>query len=244
MDGNAGNVANATTLNGQLARVPFLAGLPAPVAADFAPRIRWAEHPPGRMLVDFDDPSSDVFFVATGKVRVVVRTGGGNELILEDIAAGGFFGEMAAIDGAPRSASVTALNRSVIGRLAGRDFVRLLADAPDLARRLMQVLVQRLRQSNERMLDLTTLDTRHRLYAELLRQAGPSAPDGSRPITPPPVQQILASRIGARREPVSREIAQLIREGLAARTRGALVLLNPAAISERIAAARQGKHRP
>jgi CRP-like cAMP-binding protein len=182
-----------------------------------------------------------VFFVVTGKVRVVVSTAGGHELILEDISAGGFFGEMAAIDGAPRSAAVTALNRSLIGRLPGPDFMRLLAEAPELAHRLMRVLVQRVRQANERMLDLTTLDTRHRLYAELLRQAGPPAADGTRAITPPPVQHILASRIGARREPVSREIAQLIRDGLVVRTRGALLLRMPEVLAGRVQDARHGE---
>lgn len=228
-----------------LEKVPFLAGMPAPVARRFAPRIRWAEVAPGRMLVDFDDPTVDVFFVATGQVRVAVRTPGGQEMILEDIAAGGFFGEMAAIDGAPRSASVTALNRSLIGRLPAPDFMQLLAEVPDLAQRLMRVLVHRVRQANERLLDLTTLDTRHRLYAELLRQAvhpaeqGHPAEEGARAIRPPPMQHILASRIGARREPVSREIAQLIRDGLLQRTRGALILRHPATLAGRVASARQ-----
>jgi CRP-like cAMP-binding protein len=200
--------------------------------------MRWMDCGPGQGVVDFDDPTTDVFFVVTGQVRIAVRTPGGQELILEDIPAGGFFGEMAAIDGAPRSASVTALNRSRIGRLPGADFLGMSTGTPELAHRLMQILARRLRLMNERMLDMTSLDIRHRLYAELLRLAVPAA-DGTRLISPPPVQHILASRIGARREPVSREIAQLVRSGIVQRARGALVLSRPDTLEQRISAARQ-----
>jgi CRP-like cAMP-binding protein len=219
-------------------RLPLLIGIPPATAARFAPRFRWLDALPGQELVGFDDPTSDLFFVATGQVRITVRTEGGQELILEDIAAGGFFGEMAAIDGAPRSAAVTALNRSQLARLPASDFLSLAAEAPELSLRLMRILVARLRQMNERMLDLTTLDIRHRLYAELLRLAIPAA-DGTRTISPPPVQHILANRIGSRREPVSREIASLCRAGLLRRTRGALILSLPDALEERIAVARR-----
>jgi CRP-like cAMP-binding protein len=223
-------------------RLPLLRGLPPEVAdevaARFAPRMRWSEFAPGQGVVDFDDSTTDVFFVATGQVRIAVRTPGGQELILEDLPAGGFFGDMAAIDGAARSAAVTALNRSRIGRLAGADFLRMATGTPELAHRLMRILVQRLRLMNERMLDLTSLDIRHRLYAELLRLAVPGA-GSTRVISPPPMQHILASRIGARREPVSREIAQLRRSGLVQQARGALVLSHPEVLEERVAAARQ-----
>jgi CRP-like cAMP-binding protein len=223
-------------------RLPLLRGLPPHVAAElagrFAQRMHWAEVAAGQGLVDFDDTTTDVFFVATGQVRIAVRTPGGQELILEDIPAGGFFGDMSAIDGATRSAAVTALNRSRIGRLSGPDFLRMTTETPELALRLMRILAQRLRLMNERMLDLTSLDIRHRLYAELLRLATP-ATEGTRVISPPPMQHILASRIGARREPVSREIAQLSRAGLVQRARGALVLSRPEILEKRVAAARQ-----
>lgn len=223
-------------------RLSLLHDLPvaaaAQVASRFGSRMRWMEFGPGQGVVDFDDPAADVFFVATGLVRIAVRTPGGQELILEDIPAGGFFGEMAAIDGATRSASATALYRSRIGRLSGPDFLDMITETPELAHWLMRILVQRLRIMNERMLDLTSLDIRHRLYAELLRLAVPAG-DGTRSISPPPVQHILASRIGARREPVSREIAQLARSGIVHRVRGALVLSRPEMLEQRVAAARQ-----
>jgi CRP-like cAMP-binding protein len=221
----------------ELTSIPFLRDLPPAVARRHAPRAHWRTAEPGEVILDFEDASDDVFFVVAGCVRVVVRSPGGRELILDDIPGGRFFGEMAAIDGAPRSASVTALHRSRICRMAGADFMAMLAEAPGLARALLRVLVQRIRVSNARLLELTTLDIRHRIYAELLREAGPADALGERSISPPPVQQILAQRIGARREPVSREMARLVREGVLARRRGALVLRRPAELERALAAA-------
>lgn len=229
-------MTNANREAQRLAAIPFFAGVPPALAAHYAPKVHWLTAAPDQLLVDFDDPSDDVFFVVSGTVRVAVRTLGGRELILDDIPAGRFFGEMAAVDSAPRSASVTALHRSRICRVPGAVFMALLAEAPDLSRRLMRVLVQRIRESNSRMVELTTLDIRNRLYAELLRAAGPPGPDGVRSISPPPVQQILAQRIGARREPVSREVARLLREGVLARSRGALVIRRPSVLEETLAA--------
>ncbi|WP_372623558.1 Crp/Fnr family transcriptional regulator [Falsiroseomonas sp.] len=223
-------------MSGTLADIPFFRGLPAETLRPHGDRALWLVAAPGRLILDFDDPSDDVFFVLSGGVRVTVRTPGGRELILDDVPAGGFFGDMAAIDGAPRSASVTALHRTRICRLPGAAFMAILAEAPVLSRRMMQVLTARIREANARMLELTSLDIRHRLYSELLRAAAPPAADGSRSMSPPPVQQILALRIGARREAVSREVARLLREGVLARSRGALVILAPEVLEHAVAA--------
>lgn len=208
-------------------RIALLRGLPAELARRHAAALRWTEAEAGQLVLDFDEASDEVFFVTAGAVRVQVRTPGGRELILTDVGTGEFFGDMSAVDGAPRSAAVTALHRTRLARLGGTAFRALLAESPELAMRLLRVLITRVRDANARMLELASLDIRHRLYAELLRQAGPPGPDGAVRLSPPPVQHILANRIGARREAVSREIARLLREGLAERSRGALTLRAP-----------------
>lgn len=223
-----------------LASIPLFAGLSSDLLRRHESRALWITAEAGQLILDFDDPSDDVFFVLSGSVRIAVRTPGGHELILDDVQAGRFFGEMAAIDGAPRSASVIALHRSRICRLPGAAFMALLAESPGLSRRLMQVLTSRIRETNVRMLELTSLDIRHRLYAELLRRAGPPDASGGRAISPPPVQQIIALRIGARREAVSREIARLLRDGVLERKRGALVIRAPRMLERALAEAMTG----
>lgn len=229
-------IAGCTQVRDSLTGIAFFQDIPAALLRRHEARAVWLTAEAGRLILDFDDPSDDVFFVLTGSVRIAVRTPGGRELILQDVTRGGFFGEMAAIDGASRSASVAALHRSRICRVPGPVFMAILAEAPALSRRMMQLLTARIREANARMLELSSLDIRHRLYAELLRAAGPPGGDGGRSISPPPVQQILAQRIGARREPVSREVARLLREGVLARSRGALVIRRPAALEDALAA--------
>jgi len=212
------------------AMIELLKDVEPAAAARHAARITRANYEPGALVLDFDDVSTDVFFVDSGSVRVVVRNAGGREVILGDLSAGSMFGEMAAIDDAPRSANITALNRSIVSRMSGPAFKAMAAEVPLVALRVMRVLTARIRLGNDRLLELATLALKHRLYAELLRQARPRAGSTEGVISPPPLQHVLASRIGGRREAVSREMAELLRQGQLRRTSGALVIVDPAAM--------------
>jgi CRP-like cAMP-binding protein len=200
------------------------------VAERHAARITRAQYEPGALVLDFDDVSSDVFFIDSGGLRVVVRNAGGREVILGDLGAGAMFGEMAAIDESPRSANITALHRSTVSRMSGPAFRAMATEVPLVALRVMRVLTGRVRLGNERLLELATLSLKHRLFAELLRQARPRPGSGEAVISPPPLQHVLAARIGGRREAVSREIAELIRRGRVRRTATALVIVDPASL--------------
>jgi CRP/FNR family transcriptional regulator, cyclic AMP receptor protein len=200
------------------------------VAQGYRQRISQATYEPGALVLDFDDASSDVFFIDSGAVRVVVRNAGGREVILGDLRQGDIFGEMAAIDEASRSANITALNRSVVSRMSGTAFRAMAIEVPQVALRVMRVLTDRVRSGNEKLLEFATLQLKHRLHAELLREARPRPGTGELVISPPPLQHVLAGRIGGRREAVSREIADMLRKGLLRRTPTALVIARPQAI--------------
>jgi CRP/FNR family transcriptional regulator, cyclic AMP receptor protein len=192
-----------------------------------AARITQATYEPGALVLDFEDVSTDVFFVDAGTVRVMVRNAGGREVILGDLQAGALFGEMAAIDDQPRSANITALHRATVSRMSGRAFREMAAEVPLVALRVMRVLTGRVRLGNERLLEFATLTLRHRVHAELLREARPRPATGELVISPPPLQHVLAARIGGRREAVSREIADMLRKGQLQRTPTALVIVRP-----------------
>lgn len=208
--------------------IPLFKGAEADILRRFAGRESWANYDPGALVVDFDDVSTDVFFIVTGAVRAVVRTAGGREVILGDLGAGDVFGEMSAIDEAPRSASISVLNRASVARMAGATFMDLATQSPIVARRLMRILTERVRIGNSKLVEHSSLTIRYRLYAELLREARPRrAGSDQLIISPPPTQQILAGRIGGRREAVSREVADLLRQGILERTPAALVIVRP-----------------
>ena len=223
---------------GRLASVSLFRDLRLDLAP-FEARSSWRRFGPEEILVDFDEPSTDVFFLLSGEVRVLMRTASGKEVILDEMGAGELFGELAAIDGVKRSANVTALTRGEVGVMPAGVFRELVYSSPEVADRLFKLLTARIRELNARLMEQTVLDLRHRLYAELLRLSIPRAHgvDGTRErvVTPPPFHHILAARIGCRREQVTREFTLMAQEGLIERTRGALVLKRPDVLQTRVA---------
>jgi CRP-like cAMP-binding protein len=219
----------------RLAHVALLEDLPIDLAP-FEARCHWRRFDPEEVLVDFDDMTTDVYFLLAGDVRVLMRTASGKEVILDEMRAGELFGELAAMDGISRSANVTALTRGEVGVMPAPVFRDLVFSSKDVADRLFRLLTARVRELNARLVEQTVLDLRHRLYSELLRLSVPRHSGASeRVVTPPPFHHDLAARIGCRREQVTREFTMLTQEGLIERTRGALILRRPDVLQARVA---------
>ena len=177
------------------------------------------------LVIDFEGETRDVRFIVSGWVRIIVRLATGKEMILAEMRDGEFFGEIAAIDNSGRSANVTALSRSQMCIMPQSAFMEALETQPSVNRQVLGILASRVRSLNGRLAEHSFLQTKHRLYSELLRLSKPSlGHEGQRSISPPPTQKELASRIGTRREVVSREMANLKRAKVIDKTTGALVL--------------------
>ncbi|PWS34755.1 Crp/Fnr family transcriptional regulator [Falsiroseomonas bella] len=208
-----------------LRRVAFLEGVADDLLEKLAAAARWRILAPGETVLDAGDEGGEVFFVTEGKVRVVVRSGEGHEVILNDLSAGECFGELAAIDGLRRSASVTALLRARLCSVPGPSFVALVLSSPVAGLRLLRLLTARIRLKDQRTIEAAVLPARERLLAELLRMSTPRSRDDRR-VTPPPPQHVIAARLGLRRETVSRELSRLARDGRISMARGAIILHN------------------
>src|SRR3712207_2822046 len=176
-----------------LARLAFLQDADPAALSAAAALARWLAVGPGELVLDFGDTTDDVFFVAEGAVRVVVRTALGLEVILGDLGPGEVFGEMAAIDGAPRSANVTALHASRLCRLPAAAFLQLALRSPAIGLRVMRVLTARVRLLDQRLFEQVALPVRHRLASELLRLSRPREGHGAagRVVSPPPPRHVL-----------------------------------------------------
>lgn len=215
--------------------IPFFAGLDPTRAETFARQCVRKRYSEEELVLDFDDHSTDVYFIVSGDVRVLIRTAAGKEMIFGDFGPGKFFGEMAAIDGAKRSANVTALTNAELLLVPPAVFREIVLHEPEICDRLLRILTSRVRELNMRLFERSVLDLRHRLYAELLRMSAPrKGHDGQSIVSPPPFQHDLAARIGCRREQVSRELTAMIDEGLAEKIRGGLVLLRPSVLEKRV----------
>ena len=208
-----------------LAKIPLFNGVKEDVLLRHAQRCVWRTYNENELIIDYEVQSKDVRFIVSGKVRVILRIATGKEVILAEMKDGEFFGELAAIDDEGRSANVTALSRTQICAVPQSLFLEMIESEPSVNRMVMRTLAERCRHLNERLAEHCFLQTKHRLYTELLRQSRPRlGHDGQRAISPPPTQKDLAARIGTRREVVSREIANLKRSNIVEKSTGALIL--------------------
>ena len=209
----------------------------------FDRRVTWKKCDDGETIVDFEDQSTDVYFIVSGEARVLLRSVAGKEVILADLKAGEFFGELAAIDGIARSANVTALTRAELCIMPASIFREILFSSEAACDKVLRLLTHRVRDGNVRLAEMSIFDLRHRLYSELLRSSHPRPGHaGMRVVTPPPFHHVVAARIGCRREQVTRELTTLANEGLVEKTKGALVIIKPQVLEARLAEAlREGE---
>jgi CRP-like cAMP-binding protein len=178
----------------------------------------------GEHIIDGQSESRDVYFVIEGTVRVVNYSLSGREVALDDISAGGYFGELAALDGGPRSAFVMAQGgQAVTAAMPYEVFLDLLAKKPVLGLEIMKRLTRIVRQATERIMDLSTVGANNRVHAELLRQAWAGTTNGNTAtIAPIPLHADIASRVSTTRETVARVLNDLARSGVVERRKDAL----------------------
>ena len=184
----------------------------------------WRRANRGDWVISYQDTNTDVFFVVSGGVQVKIQAVSGREVLLRQIDAGEYFGELSAIDSEPRSAGIIAVSNVVVARMPAAVFRSAVHGHPDVADQLLAQLAGQIRTLANRVNEFTTLDSRHRIYAELLRLSKPAAAAKQAVISPPPTHSEIAARVSIRREAVAREIKSLERSGLIERRRGALVL--------------------
>ena len=193
----------------------------------FERRCQWRHAHPKEWLLEQNDIGTDIYFLTSGVVRVLITPSPDREIILGDIESGGYFGEMAAIDGQPRSAGILAITDATIARMPANVFREVIHKYPDVAEQLLLQLVARIRALDQRVNEFSSMHVKHRIWSELLRRSRPDPTDQRRAIvSPPPVHSEIAARVSTRREMVARELKALERAGLLAKRRGAFVLNN------------------
>jgi CRP-like cAMP-binding protein len=174
----------------------------------------WRHHDPGQQILSFQDPSTNILFLLSGKARVVIYSSDGQAVVFRDLVAPSMFGEIAAIDRRPRSASVEALERCTVASLSADKFESLILEEPSVALATLQHLGANVRRLSERVFEFSTLLVQNRVHAELLRLAGEVSGDDEVVLAPAPSLSDIAARISTHREAVSRELSRLAATGL------------------------------
>ena len=218
-----------------LAKIPLFDGLSAAEIGALDTQCSWRRAEAKEWVIKHGAEGTDVFFVVTGKLRVLIQSPSGSDIILGDIDSGEFFGELAAIDGKPRSAGIVCLTGSVIARMPPSVFREAVHRHPSVCDQLLHLLASRVRILANRVNELSSLEVRHRIYSELLRLSKPELSGSGRAIiSPPPIHNEIAGRVSTRRETVARELKGLERAGLLQRRRGALVITDPRSLEQLI----------
>ncbi|MCW9035187.1 MAG: Crp/Fnr family transcriptional regulator [Alphaproteobacteria bacterium] len=186
----------------------------------------WKSYSAQEQIIDRQSDAQDIFFIVSGRTRVILYSLSGREVTLDDLDAGSYFGELAAIDNQPRSTSVMALTDTMVAALAPSQFMETLKSHPDISLKVMKRLAWVIRTSNERIMDLSTLGANNRVHAELLRQAKLSmtGDEGFAVISPIPVHSDIASRVSTTRETVARVLSNLTRQGIIERQKTSLLI--------------------
>ncbi|MCP4709324.1 MAG: Crp/Fnr family transcriptional regulator [Planctomycetes bacterium] len=186
---------------------------------------RWRRFAPHQQIIDRESSSRDVIFIDIGKVRIVNYSFSGRGIILDELDAGGFFGELSAIDSQPRSARVISIADSLIASLPQKYFLITLEEHPKLALNVMTHLSQLLRGATQRIMDLSTLGANNRVHADLLRHAGEISDTTKTAILDPiPIHNDIASRVSTTRETVARVMNDLARRGIVEKKGNSLLI--------------------
>ncbi|MDH4394685.1 MAG: Crp/Fnr family transcriptional regulator [Limnobacter sp.] len=190
------------------------------------PTIAQKVYKQGDVVIHHNDAATRVMLLCSGQVRVQLLSAQGREMVIRDIHTGEVFGDWSAIDGQSRSASVVAVNDSVIGMMSQADFVKLVTNNPKVALRQLQQLTQQLRLMTNRMTDFVGLKANLRVQRILLDLSEPYG-DGLL-IKDMPTHQLIALRAFTQREVVAKELNRLLSSGLFVKQPEGMVIPKPA----------------
>ncbi len=218
-----------------LKRVPLFTHLKDPELAGLSKHLRRRAFHRGTMIFHKDQGGDALYIVESGRVRIFLPSEGGEELTVHVAGAGDVFGELALLDGRPRSASAEALEDAVTYTISREEFQRYLATAPQLAAALIELLSTRLRDLTEYAESLAFLDLEGRLAKALLQMSERYGVRGDGiEIDIDLTQAELATMVGATRERVNRALAAFRAQHLVELRGKKIVLLEPERLRQRI----------
>jgi CRP/FNR family transcriptional regulator, cyclic AMP receptor protein len=152
------------------------------------------------------DPGTSLFAVLSGTIRIGVRSPDGRDAVFNLIREGEIFGEIALLDGQPRTADATAMTNCEVMAIDHRDFVALVRSQPEIALKIIEVLCARVRRTSQQVEDVLFLDLPGRLAKALLRldSVEKSAGRGKVSMT----QRELGQMIGMSRESTNKQLRE------------------------------------
>lgn len=198
-----------------LAVVPLFEALTEAELDIVAQRVRQRRYKDGDRIFHRNDPGVALYVIVSGKVKIHNETPDGTDCIICILDEGEFFGDLAVIDGAERSADASTVEPTELLMLTKDDLHDIISRYPRISLHLLATLAGRLRRTTEAYLAYSTLDVNGRLAMQLLRlseQHGVRNAEGER-IDLRLTQTDLGALVGASRESVNKVMGYFRRQG-------------------------------
>ena len=200
--------------------------LPAPAIERLGSYMKTRKVSRGSAIFAKGDPGTGLMGVLAGSVKISVPSADGREVVLNIIQEGEIFGEIALLDGHPRTADATAMSDCELIVIERRDFIEFLRSQPDITLKFIEILCARLRRTSEQVQDVTFLNLPTRLAKALLHLTGEietSTRGRKVAITQREVSQI----IGRSRESTNKQLRAWTKLGWIRLERGSITVLAP-----------------
>ena len=151
----------------------------------------------GNVIIERDEQDQSVFFIMYGRVNVLNYSSAGRIVTYSSVVEGEMFGEMAAIDGLPRSAWVCAVNDCLVIKISKEIFVSYLQKNPTFSMAVMRKLSKNLRELDERLVNILSMRAEQRVCIEIISMAKPaSVKSGFYCVVDMPTQSNFANLVG------------------------------------------------
>lgn len=217
-----------------LRETALFAGLDAAAAAELVPRLVRRAFRRGQPLMHQGDPGDSLYVVVEGSVAIVVTSESGDRMVLTTLTAPDTLGEIALLDGGPRSAAAEAVEPVTALVLSRAVFLDLLKEQPSLADQLLRGLGARVRRLSEQAADFVFLDLGGRVAKVLLRLAEDAGPSRHGvPVEVTVTQSTLAEMAGGTRQSVNQILQSFAQRGYLELTSRRVLICDAEALARR-----------
>jgi CRP/FNR family cyclic AMP-dependent transcriptional regulator len=208
--------ARGATAVDALRRSPLFGQLGDDALTDVATRMTRRRYHKGEVIFHEGDPGDALHLVLNGRIKIGRLSAGGDESIVTSIGPGEIFGELVLLDGAPRSATATALEATETLALGRQAFASLVDAGQSFRWALLGGIAQHHRRLTDQLAEAHFLDLAGRLARQLVRLAGEAAPGQERDVRLGRLytQSELAAMIGGTRPRVNRLVGEFVDLGL------------------------------
>lgn len=213
-------------LHVHLRKIPLLANLTDEEMTRVKAELRLRQYARREVVLQKGGAGDSLLFLLSGQLQVVDITEDGRAIGLRILKPGDFFGEIAVITGASRTASVVALSAVLVAFLPRPTALHLFSHSPSVANQILRHLAEKVQRDSEFRALLSINNTSRRIYTflGLLKQKGP---DNTEVVENLPTHQDIANMINTSRETVTRALLALVQQGIIKKDTHRLIIFKP-----------------